>query len=546
MAPSVIYHDGYSVVPEAVKQAYTVNDRDWPVPSLVAGTWDMKQTSELWKMASFNKATGEVIPFSYYTKTNAGSAYAHHTDEDASGNNFVPKKGGIVLDNANKLLVGAITKSSDENLRGAYVKESIANGKMTVTLEGAGLTNATGNRIKNATAKLNVYVNGALKGSANIETDGNGNLKNALAVTVDVARGDVVAIVPDDFGNAAYVLGTPMVAYSEIASFMNSTPAGENDIALEEINISVNGTIDLVMNAFATRNVYENASDVTLYIWDSSVTGEKTPANAVATIPMEMNTTLFSFQAIYNGFAIKELADDLTVRVVAKDGNNTLATAETVINPADVAYNDYVAATDKKVKALYANLLNYAAYAQTYFGYNTANLANEQLPADLKALDYDTLYDAQFAVTKPSGTAGVSDSEIGSFALILDNTISIRAYIDRYKTEMGDTHGFYFQYDKTLIDCYASKYTDRPADEKLSLIIDSIGAHQMSDLHYFRLVVTYQMKVGDGYRDRAYYGYAMSYSVESYVSRMLESTEPGLEDLVRAMMEFGKSAAAVY
>lgn len=547
MAPMVTYRDGYSVVPEAVTQAYNKNDHDWPTPSLVAGTWDMKQTDELWKMASFNVATGEVAPFLYYTKTNAGAAYAHHEDEDATGNNFVPKMGGIVLDHSNKLLVGAISKSSHDNLRAAYIKESIANGKMTVSLEGAGLTNATGNPSKNVTANLKVYVNGALKATAAIATDANGNLKNPVSATVDVARGDVVAIVPDDFGTAAYVLGTPVVAYSEITSFMNTTPDGANDIALEEIDIAVNGTIDLLVNAFATRNVYENASDVTLYIWDNTVTGEKTPANAVATIPMEMNITLFSFEARYNGFAIKELADELTLRVVAKDGDTVLASEEMTVVPSDVAYENYTEATDKKMKTLYANLLNYAAYAQVYFGYNTENLANADLPADLKALDYDMLYDAQFAVTKPSSDkTNISDSEIGSFALILDNTISLRAYVDRWITEMDESHGFYFQYGETLLDCYNAKYPERPADENLSYIVSDIGAHEMSDLHYFRLVVTYRVKLGDNYRDKQYFGYAMSYSVESYASRMLESNTEGLEDLVRAMMEFGKAAAAVY
>ena len=197
---------------------------------------------------------------------------------------------------------------------------------------------------------------------------------------------------------------------------------------------------------------------------------------------------------------------------------------------------------------MYANLLNYAAYAQIYFNYNTGKLANANLPADVKALDYEMLYDAQFEAIKPSGSLQIADSEIGSFSLLLDNTISIRAYIHAWETERFDTNKFYVQYGETLADCYNDerRAATEEADNKFSYTIPEIGAHEMGKLHYIRAVVTYRRQIGEGYREFAYYGYAMSYSVESYASRMLESTEPGLEDVVRAMMEFGKSAAAVY
>ncbi len=547
MQPTVTYHDGYSVVPETVTQLFNSNDHDWPEIGVVAGEgMPLEQPSELWVLGAFNKSTGEIEPYSQYTKQNNGQGFAHTPfTQGETGKPWI-KKGGILLSFPKANLIGAMSKSEDADIRAAYIKEGVANGKMSVTLENAVLANATGEAVKNASVNLKVYVNGALKGTAVVATDATGAVKAITPAKVDVARGDTIAILADDFGSVAYVGGTPVVSYSEIQSFMDGIADGENDIAVEEVNIKVEGNINLVLNAFATRNVYENADEVTMYIWDSTVTGEKTPANATATLPMEMNTTMFSYQAIYNGFSIKELADTLTVRVVASSEGTVLCSAETTVNPADVASGEYAAAEDKKMKTLYANLLNYAAYAQTYFGYNEANLANKKLPADLKELDYDMLYDAQFSVTKPTGNAQISDSEIGSFALILDNTIRIRAYIERWATEMDPSHEFYFQYGETLAGCYNQPYRDRPADERLSLIIGDIGAHEMSNLHYFRAVVTYKIQVGGGVRDRQYFGYAMSYSVESYVSRMLESTEPGLEDLVRAMMEFGKAAAAVY
>ncbi len=549
MQPTVAYDAGYTVVPEKVTQSFDSTDHYWPELGVLNGEeLPLEQPSEVWQMGAFDKATGTFTPYTQYSKLNNGSGYAH--GELAATDSAKPwiKNGGILLDFPNKAFIGAMSKPQAENIRAAYAKTSIANGKLTVNLDGIALANATGDAAKNATANLVVYVNGTQKASAQIKTEASGKV-TFTAPTVDVARGDKIVIAADNFDAAtAFVAGTPVVTYSNIASFMNGTATSENEIALEMVNVKVNGSIDLVLNAYGTRNVYENATAVTLYLWDKDVTGEKTPANATVTLPMEMNTELFSYEAMYNDFAIKELADDMTVQVVAMNGDAILCqSAQTTLNAADVAYADYEAA-EGKMKTLYANLLNYAAYAQIYFDYNTENLANANLPAELKALDYDMLYDAQFEAIKPTGSLQVSDSEIGSFSLILDNTIALRTYIHVWETERFDTNKFYIQYGETLADCYNDerRAATNAGDNKYSYTIPEIGAHEMGKLHYVRAVVTYRRQIGEGFREFAYYGYAMSYSVESYASRMLESTEPGLEDLVRAMMEFGKAAAAVY
>lgn len=549
MVPTVTYQAGYSVVPETVAQSFAPNDRDWPEIGVVAGEgMPLEQPSQIWKMGSFNKATGDFTAFTQYTTMNNGSGFAHIAGAEGDTDKPWIKAGGILLNFPNRALIGAMSVSKDANLRAAYTVESIANGKATVSLAGLMLSNATGDAVKNASVNLEIYVNGTLKGEKAIETNAKGEIKNNVAIEVNVARGDKIAIVADDFGSVAYVGGTPVITYANIQSFMHQTPSGENAIAVEKVDVAVNGSIDFVINAFATRNVYENSTEVILYVWDNTVTGAKTPANAIAALPMEMNTDLYSFEAIYNDFAIKCLADELTVQAVVMDGDSKLCESEqTVVSIADAAFANYENANDKKVKTMYANLLNYGAYAQIYFNHNTENLANKNLPEALKALDYEMLYDAQFDATKPSGSSTrVCDSEIGSFALILENTISIRAYIDRYKTEMGDQHKFYFQYGESLAACLNAQYVDFPADGNLSYTIKNIGAHEMGQVHYIRCIVTYPLQIGTGTRDMAYFGYTMSYSVESYASRMLESTELGLEDLVRAMMEFGKAAAAVY
>lgn len=548
MQPTVTYQEGYSVVPETVTQSFAPNDKDWPkFPVISAENSDIKQTSKLWKMGAFNTKTGTFTPYTKYSPLQTGEGYMHVLAEAGDEEKPWDKVGGILLNHQNKALVGAMYAGNDMDTLAAYAVESVANGKATISLAGLALANGEGEPKANAIVDFEIYVNGTKKTSALIETNAQGALKSDVKAEVEVARGDMVVILANNFGSVSYVVGTPVIQYSEIQSFMHSEPTGENAIAVEKMNVEVNGSINLLLNAFATRNVYESATDVTLYIWDSSVSDEKTTENAIAALPMDMNMDLYSFEATYNGFAIKNLADELTVQAIVMDGETKLCESLPVtVNIAEVAYADYEAATGK-MKTLYANLLNYAAYAQSYFNHNTDNLANKNLPEELKTLDREMLYDAQFEATKPSGSkVPVADSEIGSFTLLLENTLSIRAYIDRWETEMGDDHEFFFQYGQTLAGCLNSVYKDFPADENLSYVIDNIGAHEMSNLHYIRIAVTYRTAVGAGYRDIAYFGYTMTYSVESYASRMLESTELGLADLVRAMMEFGKSAAAVY
>ncbi len=79
-----------------------------------------------------------------------------------------------------------------------------------------------------------------------------------------------------------------------------------------------------------------------------------------------------AYIATVPGIAPQAVADQLTISVVSSYG--TPSTTYSVKDNLVSLYNN--ASSSKTLKTLAADLLNYAAAAQTYTGYNTANLAN--------------------------------------------------------------------------------------------------------------------------------------------------------------------------
>ena len=80
--------------------------------------------------------------------------------------------------------------------------------------------------------------------------------------------------------------------------------------------------------------------------------------------------------------AAKELADDLTVVICNASGN---AVSEVYTTSAKAYAMRILSTGSAKLKTLVVDMLNYGAEAQTYFGYNTASLANADLTAAQRA-----------------------------------------------------------------------------------------------------------------------------------------------------------------
>ena len=331
------------------------------------------------------------------------------------------------------------------------------------------------------------------------------------------------------------VAANPLVSYTTVNSFMSEAVSDTYALRVEDTEVVFGEEFGVTFKAYATRDTYLNMIEAGVYVWDSTVAeADRKEANA-QTYTAELDDN-YAFVFDYTDLAAKEMADEIAVQVFVKvsDGDNgekTILSDVKVGSVADYVQAQYETATDVKLKNVLIAMLNYGAYAQIYFDYNTDNLANAGLAESEKEMDEDILYYASFD-GQPSGTR-ICNTEIESFSLSLDNKIGIRVNIKVDPTELGNSK--YIQVADsadTVADAERIDFTDNNP----TYLIEDISLTDMSKTYYMRVAV----QIGRTY----YYGYVFSYSVESYAARMVDSTEPGLSDLVRSMMEFGKSINA--
>ena len=127
----------------------------------------------------------------------------------------------------------------------------------------------------------------------------------------------------------------------------------------------------------------------------------------------------------------------------------------------------------------------------------------------------------------------ICNTEINAFALELNNTINLKVYLKVDPTELGSK--MQLQVATAASDLGTGTKVDIDENNPV-YVLEDLSLDEMSKTFYFRVTVRYGPTL--------YYGYTFSYSIESYAARMVDSTEPGLGDLVRAMMEFGKAINA--
>ena len=91
------------------------------------------------------------------------------------------------------------------------------------------------------------------------------------------------------------------------------------------------------------------------------------------------------YYVTFNGIAAKEMSDEVRVTICNANGEAVSNTWIDSIRDQSMRALEKAAVTDLE-KTMIVDMLNYGAAAQEYFGYNTADLANNQLTAEQKAL----------------------------------------------------------------------------------------------------------------------------------------------------------------
>ncbi|MBO5052426.1 MAG: hypothetical protein J6D31_09530 [Clostridia bacterium] len=530
MIPEVTYHDGYEVVPSRMNQTYGPSDRAWPALRGLNGIGDLVQTSANWQFGTY-KPADKTFALHTAQQRNGVDTWSGLTREVVDYN----KNSGILL-NSGVDLKGAYFFGTEDTAAGvypAYRTTALATGTGEVSVGKLFIADVNQAELKNATCYVDVYQNDKKVGSITVKTDAAGVATADKTISgLTVNKGDVFTFAAVGGTGAKTLTALPTITYTGISSFMATATTEKYALALEDSAVVVDKTIGMQFLAYATIDTYKDATAANLYVWDASV-ADKTLENASAVVPLTVNED-FAYTATYNGFAPKEMVDEIAAQVVVLKGEEKLAESPvSTFTVAEAAQAQFDASFDESERELMAAVLNYGTYAQKYFNYKTDDLANKDLDPSYAAIDPDDyLYYAKFDGQKIGSL--ISASEIDAFSLYLDNSISIRLYInlDDYEKE---NCSIIVQHGMSEDECVADREGLAVDLANGAALIEGIALNKLSDVHYLRLAVQ------DGrYR---YYGYTFTYSVESFAARMMDSTEANLPELLCAMMELGKQLA---
>ena len=540
MVPSVTYHDGYQVVPSRMGQSFGPANASWPVERNLNGVGELVQTDALWSLGQYADGT-----FTAYAVQERNALIGCWGGVSKDTINF-SSANGIIIQSGQKTHEGAFMLNSETNLP-AFRGEALACGKAEFGIK-SGLVFLVGSNnaaVKNAEAHIDVYVNDVKVGTLTIKSDAKGSAKLVSTITgVDIKKGDSITYVAQKPEGVRYVNAQPVITYTDITSFMASTSEGKYDMEMDKAKVVLDQKIGLQFNAYATIDTYRDATAANVYIWDASVTGEKTLANATAVVPMSVNT-VFAYSATYSEFNPEEMTETITAQVVVLKGEEEICKSDpATFTVAEVAQEQYDASFSEKEKDQLVAIMNYGAYAQKYFKHNVDNLANKGLDADLATIDVSKYYyNSVFDGKNETAPALLTYSDLSAFSLYIEDEISIRLYIDLNEYEKNAAEDMYIQYGKTEDECKSNNAPQLPVDrENASALLQGITLDQLSQQYTMRFVSAERTKVGESMRLVKYYGYTWTYSVESFAARMLDSTEENLPELLCAMMELSKLA----
>lgn len=530
MIPEVTYHDGYEVVPSRMNQTYGPSDIAWPSIRGLNGIGGLVQTSANWAFGTYKPADKAFVAHTAQQR-NGVDTWSGLSREVIDYN----KNSGILL-NSGADLKGAYFFGTEDAAAGVYPAfraTALATGTGEISVGNLFIADVNQAALKNATCFVDVYQNDKKVGTITVKTDAEGVATADKAITdLAVSKGDVFTFAAVGGTGAKTLTALPVITYTGITSFMTAAATEKYALALEDSAVVVGDTIGMEFLAYATIDTYKDATAANLYVWDASV-ADKTLDNASAVVPLSVNDD-FAYTAVYNGFAPKEMVDEISAQVVVLKGEEKLAESPiSTFTVAEAAQAQFDASFEESERELMAAVLNYGTYAQKYFNYKTDNLANKDLDPSYATIDPDDyLYYAKFGGQKIG--ALISASEIDAFSLYLDNSISIRLYInlDDYEKENCP---IIVQHGMTEDECVDDREGLAVDLANGAALIENIALNKLSDVHYLRLAVQ------DGrYR---YYGYTFTYSVESFAARMMDSTEANLPELLCAMMELGKQLA---
>lgn len=326
---------------------------------------------------------------------------------------------------------------------------------------------------------------------------------------VFIQKGDVVEFLicgaGDIYGNKAVM--SPAISYNTLTSIEMKA----------EMALNYYGAFGI--DFYAPYALYDVVPEELLGALTLTVNGEE----------VALEGTLGSI----TGIAAKNLIDEMTWSFDAVIAGKKVNLGSGTTSGVDYLYSLLESEYAEDYKATVVAVLNYAAAAQTYFGYETDNLANAGLSAEDKTLADNTATSVLDKATLEGSTATIT-----GFTLLLQDKVVIKTFIDA-----ANATGLKLEVLAYLEDTVYNEETGEYEDiAGWSVIAESeLTACAGGDGYkaYFEVENTWDYSTAYQFRVVNADGEAVSdtvtYSVESYIARKADSEAA---ELLKALLAY--------
>ena len=234
----------------------------------------------------------------------------------------------------------------------------------------------------------------------------------------------------------------------------------------------------------------------------------------------------------FSNIAAKEVNDTITVTLYGTFNGKVYKAEEYSYSVATYCYNRLAKSSDAKFKRVCVDLLNYGAAAQTYFSYNTENLANAALTDEQKAFgstEYSALTDNR------TNSGEYTDYGVKAFNLVYEEVIKVLVAV-----EAKDLNGVVA---KVTLD---GKVYEIASSEFTPLTIGGVQCYAF----YFTKILPNQTRSVFSVtleKDGVAVGNTMTYSIESYLARQIpRTTNAAYKDLMESTAKYSDACVAMY
>ena len=309
---------------------------------------------------------------------------------------------------------------------------------------------------------------------------------------------------------------------AEIENYCNTITSA----MLSAYNISLGGDISLNFRyKVVDADILASYPDAYVEFLVPSPSGVKTTKVYLKDAPIDSEGRyIFSVEV-----AAAQLTDEITLYMVY-DENTVGASFTTSVRE----YADYVLANSETMEAGYPgvcellrSMLNYGAYAQSYFGYNTENLANDGIYTDATNPVLSGTLDESASVSVTGGAEGIKCS---GWKISLLSKTTLKVYFALTDAAISD-------YEITVISpCGEETEITAVADgARYRVDIADIGASELDNDYTIKI-----KRIADGSE------YSVSISVMCYVSAMKASDDENIVNLVHALKLYSDAANAYF